>query len=230
MRMSPSDRKWQAGDVVVLRYITTAGRIEMCWPCRVVEDSDRLLALFIAAGSFYKAGPKKTAAEKRASERRQEPPREYVWRNDTLRLIQPNAWHSVSLFWAGEGRTRHLLRYFVNMEEPLRRTARGFDTQDHTLDIVVTPTLHWSWRDEEELDNHVRERFYTRELAAEARAEGRRVIDSIASGTHPCLQGWADWSPDPTWSVPSLSPAWSTTPVTSWDRRDWAYGSSDNWQ
>ena len=31
----------------------------MCWPCRVVEDRDDLVALFIAARSPYKAGSKK---------------------------------------------------------------------------------------------------------------------------------------------------------------------------
>jgi hypothetical protein len=48
----------QTGEVVVLRYITTDQRIEMAWPCRVIQDTDELLALFIAAGSKYKAGPK----------------------------------------------------------------------------------------------------------------------------------------------------------------------------
>src|SRR5690349_2041200 len=113
----------RSGDVVVLRYITSGGRIEMCWPCRVVEDRDDLVALFIAAGSPYKAGPKRTAAEKRRQPRVGLPPDEYVWRNDTLRLSFPARSHSVSLSWQGHGATRRLLKYFVNMEEPLRRTA-----------------------------------------------------------------------------------------------------------
>ena len=29
--------------------------------------------------------------------------------------------------------------YYVNFEEPYRRTGIGFDTNDHTLDILVTP-------------------------------------------------------------------------------------------
>lgn len=36
-RDAPS--KWTHGDIIALRYITTDGRIEMCWPCRVVVDS-----------------------------------------------------------------------------------------------------------------------------------------------------------------------------------------------
>jgi hypothetical protein len=81
------------GRVVALSYLTTDGRIEMCWPCRVVEDNERLLALFIAAGSGYKAGPKRTAAEKLSMPRAALPPDEYVWR----RIPQvPAEWGSVA--------------------------------------------------------------------------------------------------------------------------------------
>ena len=224
------------GDVVVLRYITTDGRIEMCWPCRVVEDRYDLLALFIAAGSPYKAGPKKTAAEKRRQPRLPLPPDEYGWRNDTLRLMFPGRSHSVSISWStARGRIdksvpgpaaepRRLLKYFVNMEEPFRRTLVGFDTQDHTLDIEVTPELAWRWRDEQELANHVTEGFYTADLARAARSEGERAIEAIRARDHECLRGWPEWSPPPEWRVPSFVEGWDTTPPTLWDRRDWAYG------
>jgi hypothetical protein len=214
----------QPGDVVALRYITTDRRVEMAWPCRVVRDADDVVALFIAAGSRYKAGPKRTAAEKRADPKRALPPHEYTWRNDTLRLMFAGACHSVSLFWETSGATRRLLRYFVNLEEPFRRTPIGFDTQDHTLDVVVTPDLAPSWRDEAELESHVAVGFFTRDLAAAARAEGQRVIDAIARGDHPCLRGWAEWAPEPGWTVPAIPPAWDTTPAGSWELRRWAYG------
>jgi hypothetical protein len=212
------------GEVVALRYITTDRRIEMAWPCRVVEDNDDVLALFVAAGSTYLAGPKRSAEEKLRAERRPTPPDEYVWKRDMLRLMFPGACHSVWLFWEGAGATRRLLRYFVNFEEPFRRTPVGFDTQDHTLDIDVTPELECSWRDESDFAKHVELKFYTPELAAAVRAEGQRVIEAIARRTHPCFRGWARWSPDSRWSVPAMPPAWSTTPPTSWDRLRWAYG------
>ncbi len=214
----------ERGEVVVLRYVTTGGRIEICWPCRVVEDRDDLVALFIAAGSPYKASPKKTAAEKRRHARPRLPPDEYVWRTDTLRLMSPAASHSVSLSWAPQSNPRQLLKYFVNMEEPFRRTAVGFDTQDHTLDIEVAPDLAWRWRDEAELAHHVAEGFYTAELAAAARAEGERVIDALRRGDHECLNGWAAWAPPREWRVPAVSDGGDTTPPTFWDRRQWADG------
>jgi hypothetical protein len=211
--------------LVVLRYVTSGGRIEICWPCRLVEDRDDLVALFIAAGTRYKAGPKKSAAEKRRQQHRALPPDEYVWRTDTLRLMPPARSHSVSLSWGIEHGARRLLKYFVNMEEPFRRTAIGFDTADHTLDIEVSPALAWRWRDEEELANHVTEGFYTTELAAAARAEGRRVIEAVLSGEHECMRGWSQWTPPRVWRVPALPDCWDTTAPTFWDKRDWAYGS-----
>ena len=214
----------QYGDVVVLRYIRTDGSIEMCWPCRVVEDRDDLLALFIAAGSPYKAEPKRTAAEKRRQARTRLPPDQYVWRNDTLRLMLPGQSHSVSVFWALQAEKRTLLKYFVNMEEPFRRTAIGFDTQDHTLDIEVTPELAWRWRDEQELANHVSEGFYTAALATAARSEGQRTIDAIRRLEHACMQDWSEWIPPAEWGMAPFVDGWDTTPPTFWERRQWAYG------
>ncbi len=196
----------------------------MCWPCRVVEDSDHVVVLFIAAGSLYRAGPKKSAAEKRRQRRSPLPPDEYVWRHDTLRLMIPGRAHSVSMSWERQAGARRLLKYFVNMEEPFRRTTVGFDTQDHTLDIEVTPQLDWRWRDEGELASHVAERFYTAELAAAARAEGEWAIAAIRRLEHQCLQGWPEWRPPPEWQVPALVDGWDTTPPTFWQRREWAYG------
>jgi Protein of unknown function (DUF402) len=211
------------GSIVDLRYVLTDGRIEMCWPCRVIEDSEHLVALFIAAGSKYKANPKRTAAQKRADPGPPLPAGEFPWRTDTLRLMIPGRSHSVWLFWATNHNGRRLSRLFVNMEEPFRRTPIGFDTQDHTLDIVVQPDLTWTWRDEEELRNHVREGFFTTSLAKAARDEGLRVVEEIRRGAHPCMTGWADWVPEQDWAIPAVSENWAKTPPTFWDGRSWAY-------
>jgi hypothetical protein len=221
--MVASDYRVQ-GDVVALRYLTTDGRIEMCWPCRVVEDGQSLLVLFIADGTKYKAGPKRNAAEKLSMQRVALPPDEYIWRNDTLRLMFPAQRHSVWLFWEHGGLSRRFSSYFVNMEEPFRRTVVGFDTQDHTLDIDVAPDLSWKWRDTEQLADHVKCGFYTADLASDVWNEGRRVIEEIVRGTHPCLGGWDTWKPDPRWDVPQMPESWSSVPVVLWERHHSVYG------
>lgn len=224
--MAQSLKRFAAGSTADLRYVLTDGRIEMCWPCRVIEDSDDLVALFVATGSRYKADPKRTAAAKRAEPSPKAPTGEFIWRADTLRLMFPGKAHSVWLFWEGDGDDRQLTKFMINMEEPFRRTPIGFDTQDHTLDIVVQPDLSWKWRDEEETQNHVREGFFTADLAKSARDEGVSAIDAILRGEHPCLDGWPEWRPSPDWEVPVVSAEWAHTPPTFWQRRAWAYGVS----
>ena len=113
------------------------------------------------------------------------------------------------------------------MEEPFRRTPIGFDTQDHTLDIVVKPDLSWKWRDEEETANHVREGFFTAELARFARKEGEAAIEAILKAEHPCLHRWPEWIPSPNWEIPVVSTEWANAPPTFWHRRAWAYGVSE---
>jgi hypothetical protein len=139
----------------------------------------------------------------------------------------PGRQHSVWVFWENGDRGREFSRYFVNLEEPCRRTPIGFDTQDHTLDIVVQPDLTWNWRDEAELEAHVGEGFFTRELAESIRAEGTRVIDEISRQQHPCLS-WPDWVPNPEWTIPHLSDRSATTPATFWEQRAWAYCAADS--
>lgn len=217
-------RTWAVGDVIAVHYITTDGRIEMCWPCRVVLDSPGLIARFIRAGSRYRAGPKRTAAQKRNEKGGFLPPDEYEWRKDTLRLMLPGQCHSVFLFWDNFDDGPRFSSYFVNMEEPPRRTPIGIDTQDHTIDVVVNPDLTWTWRDEDELANHVAYGFYTAALAEAARLEGERAIEAISKGTHPCRHGWETWRPDPSWGTPMIPTGWDRAAPTLWQRREWAYG------
>jgi hypothetical protein len=187
-------RPFPRGSTVDLRYVLTDGRIEMCWPCRVVEDTDDLVALFIVAGSRFKADPKRTAAEKRARPGPSALTGDVVWRTDMLRVMLPGRSHSVWLFWTDGDDGRRLTKYFVNMEEPFRRTAIGFDTQDHTLDIVIQPDLSWSWRDEDELENHVSEGFFTADLATSIVGLRRQRLEPAESSVALCVAA-RRWTP-----------------------------------
>jgi predicted RNA-binding protein associated with RNAse of E/G family len=211
-----ADRFFFPGDTVALRYVTTEPRLEMCWPCRVVADEADFSALFIAAGTRYRAEPKQTAAEKRATQHAPLPRGEFVWRQDTLRLMFPGRRHAVLLFWRTAGEARELARYFVNLEEPFRRTGIGFDTRDHTLDIEITPQLQARWRDEEELESHVAHGFFTPAQAAAIRAEGKAVLAELAAGSHPCLRGWSSWRP-PDWRLCELPAGWDIEPLARWE-------------
>jgi hypothetical protein len=212
--------RWHPGDTVVLRYITARdGQVGTSWPCRVVADRAGLLALYIPPGVVYKDWSSSPSA---TEEHLVDKP----WQSDMLRLMFPGRGHSIWLFWTGAGAERHFDSYYVNMEEPFRRTPIGLDTNDHALDIVVTPELRWSWKDADGFAEQVRRNVYSSEFTDEVRAEAERVIQSIESRESPFCDGWERWKPDPSWTIPQLPPTWNSEPPTLWHRRTWAYPSA----
>lgn len=207
---------WQAGDCVTLRYLTRDGRPGMAWPFTVVQDTEDLVALFIPAGSVYKRWGADADGRRALVDA--------AWRDDVLRLMFPDHGYSVWLFWRVIEGTRRLAYFYVNMEEPFRRSEIGFDTNDHMLDIVVEPDLSaWRWKDSEEFDARVTGGIYGTEFAAALRAEAEGVVACIEQHGSPFCDGWPAWLPDPSWQAPVLSPRWDiATPVT-WPRASWAY-------
>ncbi|MEX0786773.1 MAG: DUF402 domain-containing protein, partial [Dehalococcoidia bacterium] len=174
--MPAAEPRWQAGDVVVLRYLRrTTGLPGAAWPLSVVEDTDELVALYLPKGTRF--------TQMRGAE-----PKVRVWgawHLDTLRLMFPGRSYSVWLSWAGEGAARSFSYYYVNMEEPFRRTPIGFDTNDHQLDIVVQPNMSWSLKDEELFEEFVQAGHYSGDFAEHVRSEAQAVIGLVESRASP---------------------------------------------
>lgn len=94
------------------------------------------------------------------------------------------------------------------MEDPIRRTALGYDYIDQFLDIVVNPDLsEWYWKDDDELKEAVSVGLISSEKAAIMRVEGKQAVEWLISGTSP-FNGWENWQPAPTWSIPALPKGW----------------------
>ena len=118
------------------------------------------------------------------------------WGRDAVALARPGRAHSIYIFWR-EGTFEH---WYVNFEEPLRRTPVGFDTFDHKLDLIVMPDGAYRWKDEDEFEQAAALGL----LDADAvRAEAARVLEEW-----PFPTGWEDWRPDPAWPVPQLPDGW----------------------
>ena len=88
----------------------------------------------------------------------------------------------------------------MNLQAPFRRDGTAFDTQDHELDLWITPDGAWKWKDEEALLDWVRRGRFTEAEAAAIRAEGERVL-----AAWPFPTGWEGWEPDPSWRAPVLA-------------------------
>jgi hypothetical protein len=56
-----------------------------------------------------------------------------------LYLITPGAAHAIHLWWLAPD--WRFGGWYVNLQEPIRRTTLGFDYMDQMLDIVVEPDL-----------------------------------------------------------------------------------------
>lgn len=201
----------QVGDDIVLRYITRDGRPGFSWAARVVEDSDALLALSVPKDTPHKrwtAGPSGRVLT------------DGSWWSETLRLMFPDRWHSVWLRWDDDGSFRD---YYVNFEEPFRRTAIGVDTNDHQLDIVVAPDLSWIWKDEDIVRDRQRTGDFSDDLVRRIYEEAHDVIRTIETRAFPFDGTWRDWRRDASRGMPVLHPRWNAEPPAHWDRREWAY-------
>ena len=130
---------------------------------------------------------------------------DYRQQIETLRLVTPDTSHSVLLLWA-EGH-EEFLTWYVNLEEPLSRTAIGFDYMEQVLDIEISQDLsEWHWKDEDEFQQAQNLGLIPVERARELRAEGERVIDQVKARQPPFIGDWESWCPDPSWPIPALTP------------------------
>jgi len=126
--------------------------------------------------------------------------RDRVGRRSQLRVTRPGDPFSVLLFHHSDGGLRG---WYVNLERPQRRTARGFDYEDDLLDVWVAVGAAPELLDEDELAEAVRLGFVTEARAAEIKANAERVL-----ARPPWPTGWEDWQPEAGWQLPSLPPGW----------------------
>jgi hypothetical protein len=203
---------WVRGDRAVLRY-RKAGRLSLVTPTTVVNDAPDRVSLFVAPGTPLRQPvhldsspiPRSITYE----ERWRTPWRlgEGIWRDTSvLWTWQPGANHSVGMFW--NAADHRFLGWYVNLQASPIRTPIGFDTEDHVLDIQVAPDRTWAWKDEDEYAVALRIGRFTAEEGSRIRAAGLVAVDELERRAWPFDTDWADWHPDPGWSLPTLPDAW----------------------
>lgn len=202
-----STRSWKYGDQVAIRYIWY-GRISHARPVTVVRDSDDLIALYLAPGSVCKScnppGERVSYNDILLERHWTLGDNEWLW-SRVLMLARPREWCSIWGFWGEDGGDPKA--WYVNLEEPMRRSQAGFDTRDLQLDLVVMPDLTWAWKDEAEFAEMRGLALISDDEAITVRAEGERVIRMVEEG-EPWWLSWKDWAPDPSWPIPTLPDGW----------------------
>lgn len=207
---------WNYGDHVVLRY-RWGGRLSWVEPVTVVEDSPDCIALYLAMNTPIKrpVGADGAPVPRFQSYESSDP---VPWRlgdgtwleHSVLWLMRPGDAHAIGVFWRGTARA--FVGWYGDLQLPLRRTAVGFDTVDHVLDVDVAPDRIWAWKDEDEFAIVQERGLISPEEAAAIRSEGERVIAAVERNDWPFNAGWEQWRPDANWPIPALPEDWDEEP------------------
>ncbi|MER5735882.1 MULTISPECIES: DUF402 domain-containing protein [unclassified Streptomyces] len=208
---------WAPGEHILWRYrgIGT-DEVHICRPVTVVRDTPDLLAVWMAPGTecvrpvLADGTPvhDEPLATRYTAPRTTERAR---WAGSgVLKLARPHDPWSVWLFWDRGWRFRS---WYVNLEEPRRRWAGGIDSEDHFLDISVYPDHSWLWRDEDEFAQAQRSGLMDAAQAARVEAAGAAAVRLVEEWGTPFRDGWEEWRPDPSWTVPVLPADWDRTPA-----------------
>ena len=116
-------------------------------------------------------------------------------------------------FWVGH--ERRFAGWYLNLEESFRRTATGYDSQDLELDVWIPVDGHWRFKDEEMVEQRVREGRFTDDQATAIRALGAQIATRLDRGERWWDKRWAaSFEPDPSWRAPAFPDGWEEVPAT----------------
>jgi len=188
--------RWQPGGEVVWREVWR-GTPWLVQRRRVVRDDPELLAIHIPEGSRFEFPPGSWPWDGG-----------HPWSKGSGRWDGPGPLilhrlgdaYTVWAFW--QGPERAFTGWYVNFQEPLRRTAEGIDTYDQELDIVIAPDGAWRFKDDELMEPWIERGRFTADEVAAIRAEGARVAARLEAGERWWDESWSTWRPDPAWRVP----------------------------
>jgi hypothetical protein len=154
---------WRRGDVIVHREVWR-GRPWCAMPVVVVEDAPELFVTYLPEEAPFAFRP--------SSDGRRHPwAGKRSWRgHGVLMLRRPAEAVSVWHFW--DCPERRFAGWYLNLEEPIRRTDAGYDTQDLELDIWIPTGEPWRFKDEELLEERIRDGRFTAEQGVAIRALG----------------------------------------------------------
>jgi len=190
---------WATGQVIVRREVLNDGRPWMEVPVIVVVDEPGLLATYIAEGA-----PFRFPAGDWPSPNGRHPwhGKERWLGHGVLMLQRQGEPYAIWILWAGPAREFH--GWYVNLQEPFRRTAIGYETQDLELDIWVPAQGGWELKDDDVMEKRIREGRFTPEQVAEARALASRITRELDAGRRWWSDDWAAWQADPAWRAPAF--------------------------
>ena len=201
---------WTAGSAIARREVWK-GRIWLANPLYVVEDRPELLVLYQPEGSpfgFGSEGGWPTRSGRHPYDGRS------AWVGEgPLGLHRPGDPYAVWAYW-GPLPDRAFLGWYVNIQVPYRRTPIGIDSLDLELDLLVSPDLEVTVKDEEQVDRSAELGRFSQAEAEAIHATGARVREQIERGDVWWDRSWSEWSPtNDLRRVPALPEGWLEVPA-----------------
>jgi hypothetical protein len=188
----------------VLRREVWRGHPWMATSVHVVVDEPGLLATYLPEGAGFAFAEDHPLGPHPWNGRP-------AWQGHGVLMLQrPGESYAVWHFWNGD--ERDFAGWYVNLQEPFRRTAEGYDTHDLELDVWIPVAGSWSFKDDELLDVRVRDGWFTPTEAAEIRTLGAEIGSMLDVGEAWWDEAWSRWQPDPGWAAPNPPPPdWAVT-------------------
>ncbi len=177
----------------------------MACPVIVIEDTLEVLVTYLPEGTPFKFPSSADGrAHPWAGKQR--------WKGHGVLMLQhPDDAYAVWHFW--EGADRRFAGWYLNLQEPFRRTTIGYDTQDLELDLWLPLDGPWRFKDQELLDERMRDGRYTADQIVAIRRLGDELGEMLDRGERWWDERWASFVPDPSWRAPEFPPGWETAPI-----------------
>ena len=196
---------WPRGEVIVHREVWRGVPWCVC-AVVVVEDTPELLVTYLPEEAPFAFPP--------SADGRPHPwAGKQAWDgHGVLMLRRPGEAYSVWHFWAGPDRA--FAGWYLNLEEPIRRTAdrlRHPGPRARRLDPGTAS--RGASRTRSSLDERVREGRYTDEQVDAIRALGDEIGAMLDRGERWWDERWASFEPDPAWRAPAFPAGWEEAPV-----------------
>jgi hypothetical protein len=191
--------RWLAGE-----HITGAA------PCHLIEETASYAVLYEPAGTTWmreagkRSGPRGRNLLAADRTGRFE---EHVWVGDGVLRV-----HSFGEPWSVwrwlDSNSHWSPQFYLNLEDPWRRTPIGFDTGDWVLDVFGVPD-NWAYKDVDELEWLEATGQVSPAWAERTRSAGRASAAALDSRAWPFSADWNRWLPDVGRGLPELAANWA---------------------
>jgi hypothetical protein len=196
---------WAPGETIVLRQVWQR-RPLFAFPVVVVSDEPGLLVTYLPERAPFGSVPGWPGGVHPWAQRAS-------WEgHGPLMLRRPGDRYSIWVFWQGE--EREFECWYVNLEQPYRRSAIGIDSLDHELDLWSEDGVTWHLKDEESVQQRVAEGRFDEQEAERIRADAAAFQAEYARNGPWWDLAWAEWTPPADLvTPPPLPEGWELVPA-----------------